>query len=474
MIDTTSRQRELQQLLDDQVEGSSVPGFVAGVWWDGESFEAASGRANLNTGVPMTADTAFLLGSITKVLVTSMLMRFVERGQINLDDLVVDRLPELRLGDEATVEALRVHNLVNHSSGIDASDFAPDLGRNADATARYVAALADVGQLYPLGRHISYCNPAFVIAGRLMEVISGASFDSLIRREIFSPAGMERSCTSGDEAILHRTAVGHIVDPATNVPRATRRFMLPYSLGAAGSTVITTIADLLRFARVHLDRGATPEGARLLAPESVEAMATETIREEELGGFAVGRGWLLPSMGPAKVLMHTGGSYGGISSLIVVPEKRFACAAFGNSTTTGPMHEKLHAFVLQEMLGLPASPHLQPATAAIDPARYTGTYRKQHQSIAIAPDENGTLTATITFEYDDVHRELFSEYTGWDEMPPFPLHSITESFFVAGAPPAEPIQLNRMTSAGITFLDPDERRHFRYCSNGLRISRRVA
>src|SRR5947209_3247655 len=122
MIDTTSRQRELQQLLDDQVEGSSVPGFVAGVWWDGESFEAASGRANLNTGVPMTADTAFLLGSITKVLVTSMLMRFVERGQINLDDLVVDRLPELRLGDEATVEALRVHNLVNHSSGIDASD----------------------------------------------------------------------------------------------------------------------------------------------------------------------------------------------------------------------------------------------------------------------------------------------------------------------------------------------------------------
>jgi CubicO group peptidase (beta-lactamase class C family) len=469
MIDTASAQRELQQQLDELIAGSSVPGFVAGVWWDGDSFEAATGCANLNTGVPMTPDTAFLLGSITKVLVTSMLMRFVERGQISLDDRVADHLPGFRLGDEATAEAVRVRNLVNHSSGIDASDYAPELGRGADIVARYVTALADMGQLYPLGRHISYCNPAFVIAGRLMEVLSGQGFDALIRQEIFAPAGMERSCTSGDEAILHRTAIGHIVDPATNVPRATRRFMLPYALGPAGSTVITTVADLIRFARMHLDAGVTPDGVRLLAPESVAAMATETIREEAMGGFAVGLGWLLPPMGPAQVLMHTGGSYGGISSLIVVPERRFACAAFGNSTAAAPLHQKLHDFVLQEMLGTPAPAQLPPETIPIDPARYAGTYRKQHQRISVAPGENGTLTATISFEYDAGHRELFLEYVGRDTFPPFPLYPLTESFFVSGAAPTEPIPVNRMTSAGLTFLDPDESGRFRYVSSGLRI-----
>jgi CubicO group peptidase (beta-lactamase class C family) len=472
MIDTASMQSEIQHVIEGQVEGSSVPGFVAGIWWDGESCEAAAGTANLNTGAPMTADTAFLLGSISKVLVTSMLMRFVERGQVRLDDRVIDHLPDFRLGDGATAEALRVRNLVNHSSGIDAADYAPELGRGADAISRYMAALASVGQLYPLGRHISYCNPAFVIAGRLMEVLSGETFDTLIRREIFTPTGMERSVTSGDEAILHRAAVGHIVDPETNVPRATRRFMLPYSLAPAGSTIITTIPDLLRFARVHLDAGVTPEGERILSPESVEAMATESIREEEMGGFAVGLGWLLPAMGSTRVLMHTGGSYGGISSLIVVPEKHFACAAFGNSTTTAPIHQKLHDFVLQELLGMPAPAVIAPRTIEVDPSRYAGTYHKQHQTITIASGENGTLAATITLAYDRSHRELFLEYSGREQMPPFPLFPLTESFCVAGVAPTEPVPVNRMTT-GITFLDPDENGRFRYLSTGLRIATRV-
>lgn len=170
--------------------------------------------------------------------------------------------------------------------------------------------------------------------------------------------------------------------------------------------------------------------------------------------------------------MHTGGSYGGISSLIVVPEKRFACAAFGNSTTTAPIHQKLHDFVLQEMLGLPAPAALAPQTIAIDPSRYTGTYHKQYQTITVAPGENGTLAASIALEYDQSHRELFSEYSGRDEIPPFPLFPISESFCVAGAPPAEPVPVSRMTT-GVTFLDPDESGRFRYLSTGLRIAARV-
>jgi CubicO group peptidase (beta-lactamase class C family) len=283
MTETLRVQDRFQNLLNEQLAAFPVPGFIAGVWNDGDAFQIAGGVANLNTGAPMTTDTAFLLGSISKVVVTSMLMRFVERGVLHLDDRVVDRLPELRLADRETLETLQVRNLVNHSSGIDASDFAPELGRGVDAVRRYVELLADKGQIYPTGHHISYCNPAFVIAGRMLEVLTGDDLDTLLRREIFAPFGLERTCLSGDEAILQRTAIGHIVDPDTHVARATRRFMLPYSMAPAGSTVITTISDLLRFARVHLDAGMSPEGSRLLAPESVASMAAESIR---------GRPWL--------------------------------------------------------------------------------------------------------------------------------------------------------------------------------------
>jgi len=466
-------QSQLQDLLDEQVSKSTVPGFVAAIWWDGDTFEAASGTANLNSGAPMTADTAFLLGSISKVVVTSMLMRFVERGAVRLDDRVIDRLPELRLGDEATLENLRVRNLVNHSSGIDAADFMPDLGRGADAISRYVDLLAGTGQLYPIGDHISYCNPAFIIAGRLLEVLTGDDFDTLLKREIFTPLEMQRSCTSGDEAILHRTAIGHIVDPETNVPRPTRRFMLPYSMAPAGSTIITTTADLLRFARVHLDGGTAPNGEQLLASESVAAMATETIREEAMGGFGVGLGWLLPSSGSPQVLMHTGGSYGGISSLIVVPERRFACAAFGNSTTGAAIHLQLHDFALRDLLGFPPSETLAPATIEVDAAPYAGTFHKQHNRLSIAAGENGSLTATLALEYDEGHRQRFREYTGRDGFPPFPIYPITPTFFVPGAPPTEPIPLSRIPTAGLSFLDPDKNGRFTYVSSGLRISRRI-
>jgi CubicO group peptidase (beta-lactamase class C family) len=473
MIDTASAQDQLQDLLNEQVEQSSVPGFVAGIWWDGDAFEAASGIANLNTGAPMTPDTAFLLGSISKVAVTSMLMRFVERGAVRLDDRVIDHLPELRLGNQTTLETLQVRHLVNHSSGIDAADFAPDFGRGTDAIRRYVAALGDIGQVYPIGQHISYCNPGFIIAGRMLEVITGDDFDSILKREIFTPFDLSRSSTSGDEAILHRTAIGHIVDPETDIPRATRRFMLPYSMAPAGSTIITTIDDLLRFARVHLAGGLTPGGDRVLGYESVAAMATETIREEAMAGFGVGLGWLLPPFRPMQVLMHTGGSYGGLSSLIVVPERQFACAAFGNSTSAATIHQQLHDFALQEMLGLPVPEPLEPVATGIEPSHYTGTFHKQYTRTAITEGEDGGLTATVTLEYDDSQRELFREYSGRDEYPPFPLHPVTPSFFVPGGPPTDSIPLSRMPTAGLTFLDPDDRGRFQYMSSGLRISRRV-
>jgi CubicO group peptidase (beta-lactamase class C family) len=473
MIATSAAQDQLQSLLNDTLEKSAVPGFVSGIWWDGEAFEVAAGTANLNTGAPMTPDTSFLLGSISKVVVTSMLMRFVERGVLTLDDRVIDHLPELRLGDRDTLEILRVRNLVNHSSGIDAADYAPELGRGADAVTRYVALLADKGQLYPLGRHISYCNPAFIIAGRMLEVLTGDSFDTILAREIFAPVGMERSCTSGDAAILHRMAIGHIVDPDTNVPRATRRFMLPYSMAPAGSTIITTIADLLRFARVHLNGGTTPDGDRLISAESVAAMATATIREAEMAGFGVGLGWLLPAYGTTHVLTHTGGSYGGLSSLLVVPERRFACAGFGNSTTAAAVHEALQGFVLQEMLGLPPAAGIEATITEIDPARYAGAYQKLDTRTTIAAGEDGTLIATVSLEYDDEQRELFREYSGRDEFPPFPIYPVTPSFFVPGAPPEQPVPVNRQPSAGLTFLDPEADGRFRYMSSGLRISRRV-
>jgi CubicO group peptidase (beta-lactamase class C family) len=472
MTSLRSTQTHLQQMVDDLVRASNVPGYVAGVLWDGETLELASGTANMNTGAPMTPDTAFLLGSITKPMVTSLLMRFVERGAIRLEERVIAYLPELRLGDEATREVLTVRHLLNHTCGIDAADFFPELGKGDDGVRRYVAALAGFGQVHPLGEHISYCNAAFVIAGRLLEVLSGEPFDGLLKRELFGPCGFTRTRTSGDEAILHRTAIGHIVEPATGVPRATRRFMLPYAGAPAGTTVITTIGDLLRFARIHIGGGVTPEGMRVLSGESARAMATETAHDPGLYDYRVGLGWQLPPFGGTHVLAHMGGSYGGVATIIIVPEQRFAYAAFGNSTTARPLHDRMHEFVLEELLGVPGADRIRPDGSVVNPARYVGIYERQYIRTTVEADADGGLTIGESFSDPDDQRAQRIEYSGVDVPPPVPVKRVTETLFVPADQPIDGLTVPQALGGGWTFLDPDERGWFQYVSSDRRISRR--
>ena len=98
-------QPDLQGELGELVAKHRVPGAVVAVWQDGELITAAAGLANLNTGVPMTVDTAFLTGSITKVWATTMFMTFVEEGLLDLDVPIVSYAPDIQFGADQDVAA---------------------------------------------------------------------------------------------------------------------------------------------------------------------------------------------------------------------------------------------------------------------------------------------------------------------------------------------------------------------------------
>lgn len=97
---------QLDDLLANAVTGRATAGYVAGVWHRGEQIELARGVANLNTGAEMTVDTRFQIGSVTKVMTTHLLMRYVESGRIRLDDPVVAHLPSFALAEPAHAQRL--------------------------------------------------------------------------------------------------------------------------------------------------------------------------------------------------------------------------------------------------------------------------------------------------------------------------------------------------------------------------------
>ncbi len=111
--------------------------------------------------------------------------------------------------DAEVASTVTVRHLLTHSSGIDGDVFT-DTGRGDDCVQRYVEKMQEIGQNHPLGATFSYCNSGFILAGRIVEVLTGKTWDAALRERIIEPLGLTATVTLPEEALLHRAAVGHI------------------------------------------------------------------------------------------------------------------------------------------------------------------------------------------------------------------------------------------------------------------------
>ena len=152
------------QALDDVVEHvmreHPVPGVAVGLIADGEETVNGFGVTNVDHPLPVDGDTLFQIGSITKTVTATALMRLVERGTVSLDAPVRTYLPELRLHDEGVAAAVTLRHLLTHAGGW-FGDFFDDTGVGDDALAKYVDRLVELDQLTPLGTVWAYNNAGF-------------------------------------------------------------------------------------------------------------------------------------------------------------------------------------------------------------------------------------------------------------------------------------------------------------------------
>jgi CubicO group peptidase (beta-lactamase class C family) len=417
---------------------SKVPGYLAGVYHDGGQAVVAHGMVNVTTGAPMREDTGFLFGSVTKVLTTTLVLQQAERGTVDLDERVVTYLPEFKLVTPAAAGQIRVRNLLNHTNGIDADLFFPD-ARGRDALKIFLDGLGQhCGILFGPGEYISYSNGGMIVAGRLLEAVTGTAYHDLLKREVYATAGMADSCTSAGEAILRSTAVGHFPDPATGGARRTGMFTLPDTWAPAGATPIGTIGDLLAFGRTHLAHGVSPSGTRVLSRESATRMQSVSHDMGSPNVPPMGFGWLLMPFGDTTVLAHSGASPGGVALLAVVPEHDLVFAAYGNDPRAMMLHDQILLWLLREHLNLQV-PDLVPDTSpAGDLAPYTGTYRSNQLRIDVSAVD-GQLEEKTTYEpLDDAQERIFTRFAGGStSAPPRRFVPIRKDLFAPAGIPRE-------------------------------------
>jgi CubicO group peptidase (beta-lactamase class C family) len=228
----------------------------------------------------------------------------------------------------ATVTA---RHLLTHTAGW-IGDYFSDTGRGDDALARYVAELADLEQLTPPGRVYSYCNSGFSLLGRVIEVLTGQTFEAALQRLVLGPLGLEQSFLFPEQVMTRRFAVGHVGGGGQPV-RALDPWPLPRSATPAGG-LISTVRDQLRYARLQFGDGTAPGGERVLSAASLHAMRQPMVPSTGLPESSVGLAWNVGR----RSISHRGGTYGQITLLSIWPEQRVALSVLTNSFSGGELN----------------------------------------------------------------------------------------------------------------------------------------
>jgi CubicO group peptidase (beta-lactamase class C family) len=361
--------------LAELVRAHNIPGASLAVLRDGEAHTATAGVTNLDTGVEVTPDTLFQIGSIAKAYTATAVMRLAERGDLGLDAPVRDLLKRFKVADPVVTNTVTPRHLLAHTSGI-AGECFEDTGRGDDALERYVAGCADLGQVHELGATFSYCNSGYSILGRLIEVLRGTTWDEAIRDRIHAPLGATASGTLPEDVIWRPVAAPHQTEDDGEA-HLLDAWELDRGQGPAGG-IVTTAGDLLRFARMHLRGGLAEDGTRVLSEASVVAMREPavTLPDPDSGTTHWGLGWeLVRRDGEPDLIGHGGDLLGHHAQLTICPDADLALVLLVNGDGADRIADTLFRAALAEVGASLPEPVAPPERAPdVDLEAVAGTY----------------------------------------------------------------------------------------------------
>jgi len=326
-------------------------------------------------------------------------LRLVDQGLATVDTPVAEILPGFRVADPEVSRRVTLRHLLCHTSGIN-GDFFLDTGPGDDCLARYVQACAGLPQSHPLGVTFSYCNSGFVILGRVIEQLTGMVWDAALAEQLIALLGLTHTWTLPEDVLRFRAAMGHVTGAVGQEPQPASSWYEMRSIGPAG-LVCTTAADVVAFARLHLEDGCATDGTRVLAAANAAEMQHPQVAVPNPHAMADhwGLGWALSDWGGRRVFGHDGDSIGQSAFLRVVPDAGVAVALLTNSDRTGAFHREVSTELLAGLCDLappvPLEPPANPPRVVLH--HHVGVYERvgMHLEVAVR-DSKLVLQATPT------------------------------------------------------------------------------
>lgn len=418
-LDEATSSDELQQLVEHLVAETGIPGAQVAISHGGRVITAAAGALNVRTGLAVTDESIFQIGSITKLFTTVLVLQLVDDGLIDLGDPVVQHVPEFRLADHARTGEVRIIDLLQHRGGFD-GDYFTDGGRGSDAPQVLIADLETSEIFFLPGEQFAYSNAGMVLLGRLIEHKRGVDYLTAVRERIYAPLGLAQAATLPEEAILHGAAVGHTRDAAGRAI-VMPSWQLPMSAAATGAALTMSAENLARFGEMLLRSGTTRDGRRLLSAEHAALMSERAfgLPVASSAGEGFGVGAFTFRYDGTTAFGHDGQTIGQVAGLRVVPDADLVIAVLTNRENTTAFTEAVIDFALQRFSGarVVADPPLPEPPLDVDERLIAGFYA------------NHTMTANVTVADGAAWLQLGARSIELGNQPPMRLHRIGDDVY---------------------------------------------
>jgi CubicO group peptidase (beta-lactamase class C family) len=256
----------------------------------------AIGHADIAASAPIEPDSIFWIASMTKPLTGVAVMMMADEGKLSLDDAVSKHIPELselKTSDGKT-HTITIRHLLTHTSGM--GEATADESRAAKTLAEIIPTYARKPLAFPPGTQWRYCQSSINTAARIVEIVSGQSFDEFPEARLTGPLGMKDTTFYLTEAQLPRLVKTYRKEQ--NQLKPGENFILygkpPTSrdrFPAANGGLFSTAGDYARFCQMILNNGAL-DGKQYLKPETVKVL-TDLHTADLKTGFTPGNGWAI-------------------------------------------------------------------------------------------------------------------------------------------------------------------------------------
>ena len=362
--------KDIELQIEEQVQNKTVPGFALSIINETEIlYEKAFGLMNWEeSNQTITTDTLFRIGSVSKSLTGTLIMKLVEEGILDLDVPIYTYIEEFTLQNQEHARTITLRMLLSHTAGL------PDGGdiegpRDQAGWVSYIEEIVpNLKLVTPPGALYSYGNHAYNLAGHVAQSVCKKPFAELMKKYVFHPLGMTRTMYDPLEAMTYPLALAHEKteqgDWKVQHKFAENVTNYPSFFG------MSTITDLSRFAMMHLNKGVL-DGKTFLNREVVEEMHKKQVDNYTLTEFGSCLGLITERERGCEMLWHSGaiGTYK--CFFVLFPEKKLGFVTMATQDYGWEIIEML----MNQFIGQTVKPKITPVQVDSDCWRnYEGKY----------------------------------------------------------------------------------------------------